>query len=76
MWVRFRCCAMPKSTCQTSPRLGSMRFLLIQHPEGLGSKGCEVIVTQIIAHGDGFSDGVVQFQPFGHWKLFDGVEEM
>jgi hypothetical protein len=53
-----------------------MRFLLIQHPEGLGSKGCEVIVTQIIAHGDGFSDGVVQFQPFGHWKLFDGVEEM
>jgi len=53
-----------------------MRFLLIQRPEGLGSKGCKVIVGQIIAHGYGFSDGVVQFQPLGHWELFDGVQEV
>lgn len=53
-----------------------MRLLLIQRPEGLGSKGCEVIVGQIITHGDGFSDGVVQFQPLGHWELFNGVEEV
>ncbi len=69
-------CAMPKSTCQTSPRLGSMGLFFVK-----GSKGCrcesgEIIVGEIVAHGNRFRHGMVQLQLFSDRKLFDDIEKL
>src|SRR5579863_10453232 len=51
-------CVMPKSTCHTSPRSGTRGVLLVvQRPEGSSSQSREIVIRQIIRHGNPLDDG-------------------
>ena len=54
-------CVMPKSTCQTSPRSGTRTaLLLVQRAKRIRRQSREIVIRQIVRHGNTFDDGVAK----------------
>jgi hypothetical protein len=67
---------MPKSTCQTSPRSGTPRFLLIQRAEGIRSEGREIIVREVVRHWDVLDDLTAEFDTLCLREVSDLVNDV
>lgn len=68
---------IPKSTCQTSPRLATpIALLLVERPEGFGSQICKIIICQVIRHRDALDDSSPNLPTFRVRKVVDLAEDM
>jgi len=68
---------MPKSTCQTSPRSGTGSvLLLVQRAERSRGQGGEIIVRQIIRHGNTFDDGASKLLTLLFRELLELAENL
>src|ERR1035438_5210590 len=70
-------CVMPKSTCQTSPRSGTRSvLLLIQRAERSRSQRREIVIRQIIRHGNTFDDGASKLLTLLFRELLDFAKNL
>src|SRR5260221_6893358 len=68
---------MPKSTCQTSPRSGTLRVLLcIERAEHFGCQGGEILVRQVVGHRNALHNGAAQFDALRGRQLLDLSEDV
>ena len=67
---------MPKSTCQTSPRSGTLRLLLVERPEHPGCQGGKIVVRQIVGHRHSLNDGAAQPGTLRNRELLDLGEDL
>lgn len=70
-------CVMPKSTCHTSPRLGTPSvLLLIQRAECGRSERPKILIRQIVRNRDALNDGVAQLAALGFGEPLNLPENM
>ncbi len=66
----------PKSTCQTSPRSGTPRFLLVQRVKGSCSKGGKIVVGQVVGHGRVLDDMATELDPLRKREMLYFVDDV
>jgi hypothetical protein len=70
-------CVMPKSTCQTSPRSGTGTVLLfVQRAERVRRQSREIVIRQIVRHGDTFDDGVSKLLTLRFGELLEFAKNL
>jgi hypothetical protein len=69
-------CVTPKSTSQTSLRLGTRGFLLVKRTERRGSERRKIVFRQIVGHRKPLNDGVPQLPPFSFREMLDFFENV
>ena len=69
---------IPKSTCQTSPRLATARsrFLRVQDAECLRRYSCEVILSQVLCHWNARGKDAPQFGALWKRETFNFLYDM
>ncbi|MDQ3622144.1 MAG: hypothetical protein M3463_06605 [Verrucomicrobiota bacterium] len=68
---------IPKSTCQTSPRSGTLSVLLLVEPlEHFGSERGKVVVREIVRHWNALNDGTAQLDALRRRELLDLGEDV